>query len=583
MRRIILFTVTFILFLFYSGLAQNETNAVIFTIGDETVTKDEFLFSFLKNNQLSKATPEELRDYLDLYVNFKLKVKEGKLLKIDTSATFQRELASYRQQSAQQYLTDKDVSNHLVEEALDRMKYNIRASHIMVAVDLDAKPEDTLIAYNKAIDIRNRVLNGMSFADAAVAFSDDLSARDTLLQGVKRKQHGNKGDLSYFTVFNLIYPFENGAYNTPVGEISMPVRSGYGYHLIYVQDKIDAIETIEASHIFIADSLGFKNEMTETTKSKLTEIQNRLHAGEDFTVLVAEYSEDLPTKNMGGRLESFAPNRRPGDFVKAAISIRPETVSKPVATVLGWHLIKLHKITHVEMEEHEANYFVKTKIARDQRSHLSRASFVDRLKREYNYNETGKTKAIQFLDKNLPETFFQSTNVSISKLKGITKLKPMATFADQQITIIDFANYLSRFQGVNLTSTKKSFIEERYEEFVQDRLIAYENSQLENKYPEFKELMNEYCQGMVLYEINSQQVWGKAMRDTAGLALFYETVKTDYPAEPNDSIQYKPLQEIRAAVVSRYQDHLDRLWIDELKVKYPVVINEDVYNSILKK
>lgn len=578
------FAITFFTFLLNVNYAQNEADVVIFTVGDESVTLDEFLFSFQKNNQLSKTTPEELRDYLDLYVNFKLKVKEGKLLQIDTSKTFQRELASYRQQSAQQYLTDREVSNQLIDEAIERMKYYIRASHIMISVDPDAKPEDTLIAYNKALDIRSKVLGGMNFAEAAVAFSDDPSAKDIAPSDSKKKQYGNKGDLNYFTVFNLIYPFENGAYNTPIGQVSMPIRTDFGYHIIYVQDKMPALETIEVSHIFIPDSLGYKKEMTENTKAKLAEIQNRLKNGDSFEMLVKEYSEDQVTKGKEGRLEPFAPNRRPGDFVKAAVSLQAGEVSQPVATVMGWHLIKLHEIVPVSMEEHEANYFAKSRISRDKRSQLSRQSFVNRLKREFQYKETGKNKAIQFFNKNLPDAFFQSGDMMASQLKGIDKLKPMATFAGQDITVIDYANYLSRFRGVNLTMSKKDFLEDRYNAFVEEKLINYENTQLEAKYPEFKELMNEYNQGMILYEVNSQEVWGKAMTDSAGLAAFYENIKTDYPVdEPNDSIQYKPFQEVRALIITRYQDHLDKIWVKALKEKYPVIINEDVYNSILKK
>ena len=564
-------------------IAQNTPDPVLLVVGRDTVLKSEFLYSFQKNNDLSKSTPEELRDYLDLFINFKLKVKEGKEMQLDTSMAFIRELESYKNQSAQQYLIDKDISDKLVDEAYERMKYNIRASHILVKCPASALPKDTLAAYNRALDIRLKIMQGMSFSDAAVAYSEDPSARDTVNPSTHKKQLGNKGELGYFTVFNLIYPFETGAYNTEVGQVSMPVRTDFGYHLIFVQDKIPAIEKISVSQIFIPDSMAKLNKMSDYTREKMAEISEHLKQGEDFAKVVAIYSEDKASKEKEGALEPFAPNRKSPDFVKACISLKPGEISEPISSSLGWHIVKLTEIVPVTVDD-EAKYFIKNKISRDSRSHLSRESLVEKLKVEYNYDDKGTKAAFKYFNKNLPETYFNSTSRNILELPGIDKLKPIFTFADQQVPIKDFANYISRFQGVNLKESVIQFIESKYPAFVQEKILAYENAHLEDKYPEFKELITEYHEGMILYEINSQMVWSKAVKDSVGLADFYEKIKVNYPIDPTAvPVVYKPMSEIRAIVITQYQDYLDQQWIQELKAKYPVIVKEDVFNSILKK
>ena len=581
-KRINLF---FILFFLCSYLSYSQqTDKILVNIGNEVITVEEFVLSFQKNNQLSRASEKELREYLDLYINFRLKVKEGKALQIDTAINFQKEFAAYRKQSAQQYLIDKDVSERLINEAKERLNYYIRASHIMMACDQNAAPKDTLAAYQKALDIRNKILNKeMTFAQAAVRFSDDLSAKDTINPSTGKKQYGNKGDLGYFTVFSLIYPFENGAYNTPVNSISMPVRSIFGYHLIYVQDKIEAIERVSVAQIFVADTLAYKGIASPETKNKLETIQQELRSGKSFEDVVKEYSDDPNSRDNGGVMEPFQLNRRPGDFVKAAISLNAGEISKPVATIMGWHILKLIDILPQTMTDDEATFFVRTRVSRDSRSHLSKESFIAKLKREYQYTELQKEQAIKFLEKNIPDEFFVSNQTNIQNLPKIGKLKPMAQFANQKIMAPDFVNFLTKFRGVNLKESKRAFLEKHFNMYAEETLTKYEDARLEEKHPEFKELMNEYENGMILYEINSKNVWEKAMQDSIGLLKFYESIKTEYPAEePNDTIQYKPLNDFKATIITRYQDYLDGIWVEGLKEKYPVTIREEVFRSLKK-
>ena len=563
--------------------AQVNSEKPLMMIGDEPVSKAEFVNTFAKNNDLKKTTPKELRDYLDLYINFKLKVKEGKALKIDTSAAFQAELSSYINQSAQQYLTDNEMTEHLFKECVERAKKHIHASHILINCPPDANPKDTMAAYKKALKIRKQILKGLDFNEAAVKYSEDISARDYINPQNGKKQAGNKGDISYFTVFNLIYPFENGAYNTPLGEVSMPIRSRFGYHLIYVQDIVPAISKIYAAHILISDTNAKHGVMSEEAKGKIEEIQQKLKQGVPFAQLVVDYSDDIATNIKEGQMNPFAPNQRTGDFVAATIHLQNGQVSQPVASVYGWHFIKLDSIQYLKVDE-DYESILRMRLGRDNRSYISKESFIAGLKKQYNYNESGKAAGIKFLCDNIPTEYFQSTNIDITTLPNIESQPPMATYADQQLTVKDFAKYISRFQGIELTTSLSKFLNERFGKFEEEKLYAYEKDNLINKYPDFKELVNEYHDGMILYEINSQKVWTQAIADTVGLKEYYEKIKVNYPIDPDAKpVEYKTYNQIKATVITEYQNHLDELWLQELRQKYPVQINEDVYATILKK
>lgn len=537
--------------------------------------------TYSKNNNLKTATESDLRDYLELFINFKMKVMEGEELKYDTTRQFMMELQSYKKQSAQQYLVDKEVTEALVNEAVSRAKYDIRASHILINCSEKATGKDTLAAYNKAMSIRDEIVSGkLTFAEAAEKYSDDPSARDMVNPQSGRLHYGNKGDLGYFTVFDLIYPFETAAYNTKIGEISMPVRTRFGYHLVQVVDRIDAVQEITIAQIFVADTLARLGKQSESTAKKLQEIQNALAAGTSFEDAVKQFSEDKTVDN-GGLQEPFAPNRRQGDFVKAVLALQPEQISNPIASQNGWHIVKMVEAKSVNLDD-DAMYTLRNRISRDERSHKSKDSFIARLKREYNYNESGRAKAMKLFLKNMPPEFFQSKDLKLQKISGIDKLKPMCTYADQKVTAEDFAKYFDRFKGVRLQPNEfASFLDERFDAYVQEKMMRYEQSRLEEKYPEFQALVKEFHDGMVLYEINTKKVWAEATTDSTGLEQFYLKNKEKYidPVTTEPS----PLEEIRAIVITDYQEYLDQKWIAELRKKYNPTIDQKTFNALLKK
>ncbi|HOH83622.1 MAG TPA: peptidylprolyl isomerase, partial [Bacteroidales bacterium] len=344
-----------VLSVFFCGMVNAQVNdEVLLTVAGEKITKTEFLNVYKKNNIKGDLMDKKsLDEYLNLYINFKLKVKESEELKLDTFTSFKNELAGYRKQLAQPYLTDKQVDDDLLKEAYDRLQWDIRASHILIKVNKDATPEDTLAAYKKVLKIRERLLKGEDFATVAKETSDDPSARDREEPDSKSIFKGNGGDLGYFSVLDMIYPFENGAYNTKVGQVSLPVRTDYGYHLIKVVNRKPAMGRAVVAHIFIEVPKDAKPENLATYKSKIDEAYAKLKGGETFENVVKEYSDDKGSAAKGGVLQGFGVNRMVPEFIEAVAKLNLNEYSEPVQTVYGWHIIKLIERTPVKSFDEE--------------------------------------------------------------------------------------------------------------------------------------------------------------------------------------------------------------------------------------
>ena len=352
------------------SMAQNA-DPVLMTVGNETVTKSQFINAYQKNSMLSEATEADLRDYLRLYSEYRMKVQEGKALQLDTANAFRKEWEAYKGQYAQQYLVDTEVSDQILEEAVERARYHVRASHILITLPQNATPKDTLAAYHKILKIREEILDGLDFNEAAVRYSDDGSAQDGVNPQTGTYKYGNRGELGYFSVLEMVYPFENGAYNTPVGQVSMPVRSQFGYHLVYVQDKIPAVAKMFVSQIFIKDTSALNRHADHSAvMAKCARIKEEFRNGVPFDTLAARYSDDPTTKNNGGRMEPFVPNRRPGNYVAAAYNLKDGQISDPVPSGIGWHILRLDSVVYTTVND-EFKYLIKNRLGRDARSKKS--------------------------------------------------------------------------------------------------------------------------------------------------------------------------------------------------------------------
>jgi len=486
------------------GFSQKKDPTVI-TVNDQEITKSEFLRAYLKNNDNPKYDKENLDEYLDLYIKFKLKVAEAEALKYDTLPSLVRELNGHKEQLAHPYLIDTAKTNALINEAYERMQSEIRASHILISVAPDATPNDTLKAYNKALALKKRIENGEDFEEVA-ANSDDPSAKT------------NKGDLGYFTAFQMVYPFETAAYTTPVGEISMPIRSSFGYHIIKVTDKRKARGTITTAHIMIVSKKTDARSEIENAEKKINEIYEKLQQGEEFEKLARLYSDDSGSKSRGGQLMPFGSGtnqRMVTEFEDAAFALKNDgDYSEPFSTDYGLHIVKRLDFSPLgTLKELEPQ--IKQKITQGDRSKISEKTFISRLKEENSFKDKSNKKLKWFYD-NIYSTIY-SRNWTAPTLKKDTWL---FKYNKQKYNASDFLNYLAGKRHPNTIAVRK-LIDNEYNQWQAEKIITDEKSQLENKYPQYKALLQEYHDGILLYEIMKDKVWDKAIKDSTGLQNFF--------------------------------------------------------------
>ncbi|MBA3901998.1 MAG: peptidylprolyl isomerase, partial [Bacteroidetes bacterium] len=450
--------------------------------------------------------------YVELFVNFKLKVREAESLGLDTTDSFKNELAGYRKQLAQPYLTDTLVDDNLLKEAYERMKIEINASHILINLSETALPKDTLIAYQKAIKLRERILKGENFGEIAKSNSDDPSAKD------------NEGNLGYFTALQMVYPFESAAYGTDVEGVSLPVRTRFGYHLIKVHHKRPARGQILVAHIMVENGkVDASSEDSVSVRAKIEEIYKKLKGGEDFAMLAQQYSDDKGSARRGGELPIFGTGRMVPEFENAAFELKKDgDISEIVQTRFGMHIIKrLEKKEMVSFDDMKGE--LKAKISKDSRSQLSRTALINKIKKENNFKES--LKARDKMASVIDSTYFAGE----WKAEKAKKLKKsLWSIGDQKFTQQDFAEFLEVNQAKRPAIPAEVLINSMYANFVETNVIAYEESRLEQKYPEFKALMQEYRDGILLFELTDRMVWSKAVSDTVGLEAFYEKNKNNF-------------------------------------------------------
>ncbi len=636
--------------------AQTTSNEpVLFYFGENSVTLDEFDYVYRKNNLSddNAYSRKSLEEYLDLYINFRLKVKEAESLGLDTLKSIRDELSGYRNQLAKSYMQDRDVSEQLLQEAYERMKFEVRAAHILFNIEGSGLPADTLKAFNLANDVRKRILKGENFEKLAAQFSSDPSVKD------------NGGDIGYFTVLQTVYPFETAAYTTQPGQISLPVRTRFGYHLVKVIDKREAQGKINVAHILMKFPENKPTPEHEAeAKSKAEGLVKRIKDGESFEELARKFSDDKISAGKGGVLPEFGTGKMVMEFEKAAFSLKKDgDISEPVRTDFGYHIIK--RISKPALTSYdEAKIDLKKRIERDTRSALATHVLVDRVKKENNFKEFPKNKEALYkkIQKDLENPKF-----NLADKKSLDK--PLFELAGRPYTQLQFVEFVENQQSRKREDSAYKMYEDLYEKFVEKSSLDYQDSRLEFRYPEFKALMQEYRDGTLLFALTDQKVWSKALQDTTGLKAFHESNKNKYlwdqrlraviftakdektakaarklatkgkldtsgilekanakSAEPLltsqenifekgqqqliDKIEWKAgvsenftnpdntisfvqvksvipptpktLDEARGFIVSDYQEFLEKEWIKELRQKYPVKVNNDVFSKLIK-
>jgi peptidyl-prolyl cis-trans isomerase SurA len=536
-------------------LKAKANDPILLTVGNKQVTRSEFLRIYSKNNTNQAFDEKSLRDYMELFVNYKLKVLEAESKGLDTVKSFVQEYNGYREQLAKPYMRDTITEQNLMAEAYEHMKYEVHVIQLYLSCDENAKPEDTLKVYNKIIEYRKRALNGESLDSLSTHYSSD-----SRLQALK-------GDMGYMTAFqnNTKYAIEKVIYNTKVGSISMPIRTLYGYHIFKILDKRPSKGEVKIAHIMI--SPPDNRNAVDSSKSEIFNIYNRIKNGESFEELAKKYSADFRSGSNGGELEWFSVGMMVPEFERAAFSLKNKgDISEPMRTSFGWHILK--KIDERPIPSYESvKERIRTKISKDERANLPAESIVEKAKIKYGFKQYPENlpAVITVLD----STFYIGT-WNPDKAKDLNKT--LFIIGDKKYTQHDFAVYLS-----SAKSKKKSsfniIVNKTYKTYVFDETQKYYKSQLDVLFPDFHYLLMEYHDGILLFNLMEQDVWGKAMKDTTGLLTFYNNHKDLF--KWNERV-------VSSIIKGKDKDKVNQAYALALKDKDNKLSKKDFLNNVCK-
>lgn len=655
MRKLVLTCLVSTTFL-TSGIAQT-----LFTYGNNTVTKDEFLKVYQKNSMNKKVDLSNgaLKEYLDLYSLYKMKVNEAQQQHMDTLSSVQYDLNNYRKQLAKNYLTDEVMNEKLMKEAYDRMKEEVRVQHILIMSSKFAPSADTLAQYNRIDSIYKVVSKGKAdFAAMAAKFSEDGESK---VRG---------GDLGYFTALQTVYPFETAAFNTPVGKISAPFRTQFGYHIVKVTDRRPAMGQVEVAQILFAAMKSKGEEGLAIARKKMDSAQAELKNGVPFEQVVKKYSDDKFSVNEGGLLKVIGVGETTPEFEKAAFGLKnPGDLSAPVQTEYGFHILKL--VRKVPMQPFDSmRPQIKRRIESDARAQVAKEAFIAKIKQQNNFKEyPANLQAVTDKLLKTPDTGKNANMFYANDYMSMTQ--PVFTFAGKEYTQADFVKYSESLTRGRMMGNRQGLVRDLYGVYVSTILNDFEEHRLVDENPEFKALMQEYKDGIMLFELMDRNVWGKASKDTVGLKAFYEKSKSKYQWEPGfkgavytfkneaalkegqkllgkkgitdedvvkklnseatpdavtiqrgryeyskfkdaakadivkdklsvakknadgtytavraeqlyDAATPKTLEEAKGYIVAEYQDYLEKNWNEEMRKKYPLKVEESVFQSMVK-
>lgn len=502
---------TFLFSLVPAIQGQQPGPPVLMTINDQKITLDEFEAIFRKNSPKDrKITQKDLDEYIDLFVNYKLKVRQALDLKLDTANSFKTEFAGYKKQLAAPYMKDKAAEEKLLREAYERSKTDLHAAHILLKFTSDCQlPEDTLALYNKALEIRNKIKKKYTFEKAALEHSQDENTKN------------KGGDLGWFSSLMWAYPFETAAYNTPVGKISMPVRTNFGYHIIKVLGSRPAVGEVKVAHIFVQAPQN-DTSLVRKGKEKIDSAYARLKRGENFADVVKMFTDDRQSLNNGGELPPFGIQKMVQEFEDQAFSLKnPGDYSAPFQTRYGWHIVKLIERKGIQPFEAIKDNLLK-QLQRNPRYKLINDWFAEKIRQNAGYKEN--SEFLQSLRRLQGEK-----GIRVSQLDSVESGAVLFSFSDgYKVTFGDFMNqYRGRFPRAGEISYCQ-LLEKNIRPFMQQKVLDYGEENLDKKYEEFRLLLNEYKEGILLFDLMEKRVWNKALNDTSGLRDYYNKNRNKY-------------------------------------------------------
>lgn len=486
---------------------------ILLTIDSTQVTADEFMRIYNKNSSITLAEKKSVDDYLDLFINYKLKVVEALDLGYDTVASFIKEMDGYADQLAKPYLDNANILDSFVEESYNRFKEEINASHILLRLPEQALPEDTLRVYNQIMQYRNAYVKGESFEKIIKDNSPD-----------PRQEIG--GDLGWFSAMRMVYPFEIAAYNTPVGQVSMPIRTQFGYHLIKVNDRRNNLGEVNVRHIMAMYPPNNPSELDKAAaKQKIETAYKELQADTAWDRVVDKYTEHRATASRGGSLGWMRSGMAPDKFMDVCFKMKDSVYSEPFETEYGWHIVMVdQKKPIMSYEEYQEANGKRIKQSVEVKQWSAR-QHINRVKEEY-----GSTYDPKALDEVLQAADSSWLADGWSALLVYPSNKVVFTIGEKQLDQVAIANYL---KDSKLIQFEKNIplLTQKVNEYFSYEVLQYERKQLPVKYPEYRALLEEYHDGILLFNLTEDKVWHKAVEDSAGLEAFYNGLPEKYQWE----------------------------------------------------
>ena len=533
-------TIAAMLLLAGAGAQTWPHNPVVMEVGGQKIAKDEFMKDFMSTvGERLAAKPgvteaekrQALDEYVDLYATFRAKLKDAYSLGFDTMPNLLEELKTYRDELAAPYLIDSATLERILHEAYERNHYSLRAAHILVMLSPDATPEDSLKAYKHIMGLRDRIMAGEDF------FA--VSSEEVHRLQPDAPQRPNEGDLGYFTAFDMVYPFENAAYALKVGEVSMPVRTRFGYHIIKLLDKVEMFGKCDLAHIWMI------SQDSTMRKYEIDDCYRRLMEGQDFAI-VAHQSDDRTTRDNGGLMPNATLSNLPPEYVDVAQYLKDGEISKPFFTQYGWHIIKMVR----------RDTYYKQKMTRDQRGEESRKAFTRSCMKRYGIQDLTQTPVPQPKGKKRKKKEPVKMQASLQQLYDIvpveatrnqwkyndsmvTDIHTILTLPGKNYTTLDLARYIATHQRGGRPLKSEYFVNMKYSDFIDSVVMIFVDSRLEKDNPELAAVVDEYRRGLMIFNYNNAMVWSKALHDTVGFADFYaRESSTKRLDNPEDSVYF---------------------------------------------
>ena len=622
----------------------------LFTYGQNAVSKDEFLRAYNKNKTDDGNKEQAMRDYLELYIKFKLKVQAAKDMHLDTLPSLKSDLQNFRSQVEENYLKDENEVNALVNEAYNRSRKDIHVQHFYVSLNDKMQPADTLKLY-KAINETYDELKkgGTDYAEIVSEIKEEIAP-----------VHGN--DMGFITVFILPYEFENIVYSLKPGEVSKPYRSKKGWHIFKNEEERPAVGKMKAAQILFAVPAG-NISMRDHAKQLADSVYTALKSGADFGELAKAYSNDRTTYMNGGIMPEFGVAKYDGSFERIAFSLKNDSdISEPFQTEFGYHIVKRISRSPIPENKDDQAYMdnLRQEVMNDKRIEIAKEKFVRGVLAKTGYK---KNTAVNEKDLWKITDTFAISNKKLSSGK-VNENTVLFSFDNAKVKVGDWMQYAR-----NVKTTYAAHAEQAYPDLLKNyiSIVALENyrNRLQNFNSDFKYQLQEFKDGNMLFEVMERKVWSKASNDSAGLRHYYDEHKAKYKWEASadailfscanatiaknaiaelnkgkawkeivdenlsqiqaDSSRYelsqipvvertnfKPVlvtapvinsgdgtavfvkiiqlypqnqqrnfDEARGLVINDYQNLLEKKWIEELKKKYPVTVNQKVFQSLL--